>query len=113
MNWDSTVDVLVVGSGNGGMTAAVCCHEMGTKNVLVIEKGDKYGGTSSYSGGGIWVPCSHYTIEAGGQDSLAEAREYLRHTVPEGSVDPAMLDAYVESGPDMLRFLHDRTQVRY
>jgi 3-oxosteroid 1-dehydrogenase len=113
MNWDKTVDVLVVGSGNGGMTAAVCCYEMGAKNVLVIEKGDKYGGTSSYSGGGIWVPCSHYTTEAGAEDSLEEAREYLRHAIPEGMVDPAMLDAYIESGPEMLRFLHDRTQVRY
>jgi 3-oxosteroid 1-dehydrogenase len=113
MNWDSTVDVLVVGSGNGGMTAAVCCYEMGAKNVLVIEKGDKYGGTSSYSGGGIWVPCSHYTIEAGAEDSLAEARDYLTHAIPEGSVDPAMLDAYIESGPQMLRFMHDRTQMRY
>ena len=88
MNWDQTVDVLVVGSGNGGMTAAVCCHEMGAKNVLLIEKGEKYGGTSSYSGGGIWVPCSHYTIEAGAEDSLAEARDYLSHAIPAGSVDP-------------------------
>jgi 3-oxosteroid 1-dehydrogenase len=113
MNWDSTVDVLVVGSGNGGMTAALCAYEMGAKNVLVIEKGDKYGGTSSYSGGGIWVPCSHYTIEAGAEDSLAEAREYLAHAIPEGAVEPAMLDAYIESGPEMLRFMHDRTWVRY
>ena len=47
MQWDSTVDVLVVGSGNGGLTAALCLYEMGVKNVLTIEKGDKYGGTSS------------------------------------------------------------------
>src|SRR6185312_1074270 len=113
MNWDSTVDVLVVGSGNGGMTAAVCCHEMGAKNVLVIEKGEKYGGTSSYSGGGIWVPCSHYTKEAGAVDSLEEAREYVKHAIPEGLVDPAMLDAYIQNGPEMLRFMHDRTRVRY
>src|SRR5215475_634067 len=113
MNWDSTVDVLVVGSGNGGMTAAVCCHEMGAKNVLVVEKGAKYGGTSSYSGGGIWIPCSHYTKEAGAEDSIEEAREYLRQTVPADSVEPEMIDAYLEAGPQMLRFLHDRTQVRY
>jgi 3-oxosteroid 1-dehydrogenase len=113
MNWDKIVDVLVVGSGNGGMTAALCCYEMGAKDVLVIEKGEKYGGTSATSGGGIWVPCSHYSIAAGAQDSLAEAREYLRQTIPPESVDPALLDAYLESGPEMLRFLHDRTRVRY
>ena len=55
-SWDHAVDVLVVGSGNGGLTAAVANHEMGSKDVLVIEKADKIGGTSATSGGGIWVP---------------------------------------------------------
>ena len=41
MNWDREVDVLVVGTGNGGLTAAVCNWEMGTKDVLIIEKQDK------------------------------------------------------------------------
>lgn len=44
MNWDREVDVLVVGTGNGGLTAAVCNWEMGTKDVLIIEKQDKVGG---------------------------------------------------------------------
>ena len=58
MNWDREVDVLVVGTGNGGLTAAVCNWEMGTKDVLIIEKQDKVGGTSATSGGGIWIPNS-------------------------------------------------------
>ena len=37
-NWDHSVDVLVVGSGNGGLTTALCCYEMGTTDVLVIDK---------------------------------------------------------------------------
>ena len=53
MNWDREVDVLVVGTGNGGLTAAVCNWEMGTKDVLIIEKQDKVGGTSATSGGGF------------------------------------------------------------
>ncbi len=43
--WDYSYDVVVVGSGNGGLTAALCTFEMGTKDVLVIEKSDLYGGT--------------------------------------------------------------------
>ena len=43
MNWDREVDALVVGTGNGGLTAAVCNWEMGTKDVLIIEKHDKVG----------------------------------------------------------------------
>jgi len=107
------VDVLVVGSGNGGLTAAVCCHELGAKNVLVIEKANRYGGTSSRSGGGIWIPCNHFALEAGAQDSHAEARAYLDAVIPPGAVDPDLIEAYLQSGPEMIRLLADRTQVRY
>ena len=51
--WDHSVDVLVIGSGNGGLTASLCCDEMGAGDVLVIEKSELYGGTSSISGGGV------------------------------------------------------------
>ena len=44
--WDYSFDVVVVGSGNGGLTAALCSHEMGTPDVLVVEKSHLYGGTS-------------------------------------------------------------------
>ena len=77
-SWDHIVDVLVVGSGNGGLTAAVANHEMGSKDVLVIEKADKIGGTSATSGGGIWIPCNRYAREAGAEDSLDEAQLLLR-----------------------------------
>ncbi len=110
--WDHSVDVVVVGSGNGAMTAALCCYEMGSKDVLVIEKADKFGGTSSLSGGGVWIPCSHYAFEAGANDSPEEAREYLRNTIPD-YVPGEMIDTYIAEGPKMLRFMHDRTQMRY
>ncbi|MGI9284272.1 MAG: FAD-binding protein [Pseudomonadales bacterium] len=111
--WDHSVDVLVVGSGNGAMTAALCCYEMGTQDVLVIEKADKFGGTSSISGGGVWVPCNRYAKAAGADDSLATAREYLRQTIPSDQVPEEMLDTYVEQAPKMIDFLHERTRVRY
>jgi 3-oxosteroid 1-dehydrogenase len=111
--WQHEVDVLVVGSGNGGLTAALCCHELGGKSVLVIEKTHRYGGTSARSGGGIWVPCNHYALEAGAQDSHAEARAYLDAVIPPGAVDPELIEAYLQSGPEMVRLLVDRTQVRY
>ncbi|NNL10844.1 MAG: FAD-binding protein [Pseudomonadales bacterium] len=111
--FDHSVVVLVVGTGNGGLTSAVCNYEMGSRDVLVIEKADKVGGTSATSGGGIWIPCSHYAKECGAEDSLQEAREYLRQTLEGEDVPPELVDAYLENGPKMLRFLHDRSQVRY
>jgi 3-oxosteroid 1-dehydrogenase len=105
--------VLVVGSGNGGLTAALCSHEMGAGDVLVIEKSNLYGGTSAISGGGVWIPCNRYAREAGADDSFDRAKAYLLNTTPEGQVPEAMVDAYLKNGPEMIDFLHERTQVRY
>lgn len=113
MDWDREVDVLVVGTGNGGLTAAVCNWEMGTKDVLIIEKQDKVGGTSATSGGGIWIPNSHYAKEAGAEDNLQDAKAYLMNTLFGEDVPEEMIDIYLEKSPEMLKFLHDRTDVRY
>jgi 3-oxosteroid 1-dehydrogenase len=110
---DSLVDLLVVGSGNGALTAALCAYELGVKNVLVIEKSDRYGGTSATSGGGVWIPCNRYAREAGAQDSTDEARQYLQGTIPPGAVPAQMIDTYLREGPRMIDFLHERTRVRY
>jgi 3-oxosteroid 1-dehydrogenase len=110
---DFPVDVLVVGSGNGALTAALCAFELGVRNVLVVEKSDRYGGTSATSGGGVWIPCNRYAREAGAQDSLKEAREYLQGTIPPDAVPAEMLDTYLREGPRMIDFLHERTRVRY
>ena len=111
--FDHEVEVLVVGSGNGAMTAALSCYELGVKNVLLVEKSEKIGGTSAMSGGGVWIPCNRYAIEAGAEDSLADAREYLRQTIPSNDVPGEMLDAYIENGPKMIDFMHERTRLRY
>ena len=113
MNWDREVDVLVVGTGNGGLTAAVCNWEMGTKNVLIIEKQDKVGGTSATSGGGIWIPNSHYAKEVGAEDNPVDAKAYLMSTLFGEDVPEEMIDTYLEKAPEMLKYLHDRTDVRY
>jgi 3-oxosteroid 1-dehydrogenase len=112
--WDHSVDVVVVGSGNGALTAALCCHEMGAKDVLIIEKADQYGGSSSLSGGGVWIPCSHYARAAGAtDDNLDDALTYLQSTIPPEATSEEMLRTYLENGPKMLRFMHDRTHMRY
>lgn len=111
--WDYSFDVVVVGSGNGGLTAALCSYEMGTKDVLVIEKSDLYGGTSSISGGGVWIPGNRYAKAEGAEDSFEKAKTYLRQLITEEEVPEYQLDAFLENGPKMVDFLHERTRMRY
>jgi 3-oxosteroid 1-dehydrogenase len=110
---ENLFDVIVVGSGNGGMTAAITARLLGAERVLVIEKCSTFGGTSALSGGGVWIPNNHYALAAGAQDSIAEAREYLRQTIPADDVPAHLLDTYLEQAPRMMQFLHDNTRVRY
>lgn len=112
-NWDYSVDVLVIGSGNGAMTSALCSYEMGVKDVLVIEKADKYGGSSATSGGGVWIPNNRYALAAGADDSIEDAREYLKNTIPVEDVPEEMIETYLANGPKMIDFMHQRTQMRY
>ncbi|MFT5889230.1 MAG: 3-oxosteroid 1-dehydrogenase [Zhongshania sp.] len=111
--WDHSVDVLVVGSGNGAFTAALSCYEMGLKDVLMVEKSAEIGGTSATSGGGVWIPNNRYAKAAGAVDSFADAKSYLLSTTPEGAVDEEMVDTYLTNGPKMIDFLHEHSDVRY
>ena len=113
IKFDHSVDVVVVGTGSGAMTNAICNYEMGSKDVLMVEKTDMYGGSSSLSGGGVWIPCSHYAKEAGAEDSFEDALTYLKNTVKPEETSEEMLKTYLTNGPKMLRFMHDRTHMRF
>ena len=93
-------DVLVIGSGAGGMLAANRAHDLGLRAV-VIEGSDRYGGTSALSGGGIWIPCNR---DIGSKDSRENTLTYLR-ACSEGRVDEAKLSAYVDNAAKMIEYL--------
>lgn len=108
--WDHECDFLVVGSGGGGMVAAARAHDLGM-SVLVIESSDKFGGSTGMSGGALWVPNNQHMAAAGVRDTPEEALTYLRK-VTDDSIDDARLRAYVQHGPELVRYLEDRTQVK-
>jgi 3-oxosteroid 1-dehydrogenase len=101
MNAEQSFDVVVVGSGAGGMTAALCCQNQGL-SALVIEKQNLYGGTSAVSGGGIWIPCNDDIPKVGGTDSPEEAMTYLKYLIGD-SVPQKRLETYVRNAVQMVR----------
>ncbi len=110
-NWDHTTDVIVVGSGGGGMTAALVAAQAGLETLL-IEKTEFYGGTTALSGGGLWVPNNHLLQQDGLDDSPAKARTYLQHTVGDRTPQ-ALQEAYLRLAPEMVRYLVDNSHMRF
>ena len=104
-NFDEQFDVVVVGSGAGGMTAALCSQALGLKTLL-IEKANCYGGTSAVSGGGIWIPNNDQIPALGGQDSFEEALTYMKYLTV-GEVPESRIVAYLRNAPLAVRYLAD------
>ncbi len=103
-------DVLVVGSGAGGMAAALVAHDAGLKT-LIVEKTQYYGGSTSRSGGGIWIPNNYLMRQAGVDDSPEEARTYMQATV--GNRTPqAFQDAYLANAGPMIEWMRDNTELK-
>ncbi|QIG80785.1 FAD-dependent oxidoreductase [Stakelama tenebrarum] len=98
-----THDVIVVGSGAAGLSAALRARELGL-DVLVVEKAHKIGGTSATSGGVAWIPNNGLN---GTTDTREETLEYL-DAVIQGPVNRARLEAYVDTGAEMLKFMGDQ-----
>ncbi|MEA1958305.1 MAG: FAD-dependent oxidoreductase [Chloroflexota bacterium] len=106
-----SIDVLVVGSGGGGMTAALIAADMGA-SATVIEKGATYGGSTAMSGGAIWIPNNHLMSNAGLKDSAEESLAYLK-SITAGIVSEERLRAYVDAGAEMVAYLESNSHARF
>lgn len=99
-------DLVIVGSGGGSMAAALAAKTLG-KSAVILEKMDKVGGSTSYSGGVWWIPNSSLLRDAGIADSYEKSKQYFDSTVTyEGAgVTPQRRDAFIRAAPRMLDFL--------
>ncbi|WP_188131236.1 FAD-dependent oxidoreductase [Paraburkholderia panacisoli] len=104
-------DVIVVGSGAAGLTAAILAHDHGA-NVAIVERSPYVGGTSAVSGGGIWIPTNSHMHEVGVADSRDEAFAYCKSLTME-RVEHALLETFVDTAPTMIRYLEDKTDLRF
>lgn len=107
----SEYDVVVVGSGAGGLSAALTCKARGL-SVLVLEKTALYGGSTAVSGGAVWIPQNMHMAGVGHTDAREKAIAYLQATVGP-ALRPQMVDAFLQYGPEMVQFMEANTEVHF
>src|ERR1700761_5573886 len=113
MQWSEEHDVLVVGSGGGGVAGAYTAAREGL-DVLLVEATDKFGGTTAYSGGGgVWFPCNPVLISAGmDDDSIEDALTYYRAVV--GDRTPRELqETFVRGGAPLVEYLVQDPDIKF
>jgi succinate dehydrogenase/fumarate reductase flavoprotein subunit len=111
MDTGTDYDVIVIGAGAGGMTAASVAAAEGL-SVLLVEKSGQVGGTTSVSGGMVWAPANAKMRAAGVADSIEQARLYLAHTVP-GERRGDLRETYLARAPEAIEYLEARTALAF
>ncbi|MEM6709852.1 MAG: FAD-dependent oxidoreductase [Pseudomonadota bacterium] len=104
-------DVVVLGAGASGLAAALSAHEHGAR-VRVLEKSALVGGSAAISGGVVWVPDNPAMRRAGQNDSRDAALAYFRSLAGD-ALDESVLTAFVDQGPEALRFLEQHTALEW
>lgn len=107
----SSFDVVVVGTGAAGLSAALSAAILNLRPLLVESTG-KIGGTSAYSAGSAWIPNTRHATEVGAEDSLENAALYLRSSVGNESPE-ALRSAFLSSGPEAVAKLEENSRLRF
>ncbi|MGY3565152.1 FAD-dependent oxidoreductase [Sinomonas sp. RB5] len=104
-------DVLVIGSGAGGLSAAVTAAYHGLR-VVVVEKAEVCGGATAWSGGWAWTPGNALAKADGVDEDPEQFRTYLRHRLGD-RYDAARIDAFLDAVPHMVGFFDGRTRLQF
>jgi succinate dehydrogenase/fumarate reductase flavoprotein subunit len=108
---DAQYDLVVIGAGCGGMSAALFAAILNRK-VLLVESTEYVGGTSALSAGSAWIPNSHHSASVDGNDSREKVSHFLNAAV--GNRSPAALrEAFLDSGPEAITTLEANSDVKF
>lgn len=102
--WQHEVDVLIAGSGAGGMVGAIAAKDLGM-SALIVEKGERFGGSTAMSGGGIWIPNNPVLRKKGLGDDVEDVLAYM-HAVIGDRVPAEQIDVYARRGHEALDMLY-------
>ena len=103
-------DVVVLGAGAGGLSAAIFAALEGAR-VLVVERTEYVGGTSAYSAGSTWIPLTPHSKAMGAEDSLEKVSRFLQRAV--GNQSPSGLrNAFLAAGAGVVETLEDKTDLK-
>ncbi|MET0901456.1 MAG: FAD-dependent oxidoreductase [Mycobacterium sp.] len=107
-DWDDETDVVVLGTGGAGLTAALSAAAAGA-DIRVYEKAPTVGGTTAVSGGIAWIPAHQRSPD---QDLTAEAAlDYLR-AQSFGAMDEGLVEIFVRTGQEMIDFVEAHSELR-
>lgn len=107
-DWDHERDIVVVGSGAGGMLATLVALERGQRPLL-IEKEARWGGSSAWSGGGMWMPNNPLMARDGVEDSPEAALAYMNAIIADGPwTTPEHKERFIDQAPEVVRYLEAR-----
>jgi len=108
---DTEFDVVVLGTGAGGLVSAISAHDGGA-SVGVFEKAPTVGGTTAIGGGVTWVPANHQAAEAGVEDSPERALEYLM-SLSHDQIDEEVARTFCEEASKVFAWLEKETPLGY
>lgn len=111
LNVDAVCDLVVVGSGAGGLSTAITATKRGLK-VIVVEKESVYGGTTAFSGGVLWIPTNSHGQKQNASDTFENAMTYLKNEAGD-QFDEAAATVFFENGPKMVDFFERETTVKF
>ncbi|KAH8646128.1 FAD binding domain-containing protein [Xylariales sp. PMI_506] len=112
-NFDVETDVLVIGAGGAGLTASLRARTLGLDSI-VVEKASKIGGSTAYSGGGLWIPENHVAkphgyIESSREDILRYMESVITQAGDAGAASTlARRNGFLDNAPRMVKFLEEQ-----
>ena len=107
----NTYDVIILGAGASGMTAAIAAHENGL-SVGLFEKQNLVGGTAGISGGIIWAPMNSHMKKMGIEDNRSMALDYFM-SLSNGEIDSNRLESFIDNCSAAIDFIEEKTDASF